>query len=416
MSNHKYYKPALVALLLLLLPLAWFTERRLNVARQTLGLTRVAPLENAPPVLALTTQVLGGFRGLIANVLWIRANELQLSGKYFEMVQLADWITKLQPHMATVWAHQAWNMAYNISVKLPDPSDRWLWVDRGIRLLRDEGLRYNPTEINLYHELSRILHHKVGQNSDSGHMMYKYQVARQVEDILGSGRPDYEELLNPKTEGAKAKVKRLTTELKLDPVIMKEVDDSYGPLEWRLPETQAMYWAAAGMKKVKEGDKLTLRRVIYQSMQLAVQRGRMMENKFDKRMEFGPNIDMIPNANASYERMMKEDPKAKEHIEQGHRNFLIQAVVNLYMFNRLTASQQWFEYLKKKYPDVVWGMPNATLDEYVVHRLTDDFANQGVDKLKGYIEGLLGQYYYNLAIGQEDYAIGLERVAARVWR
>ena len=83
-------------------------------------MTRVEPLENAPPVLAFTTVALGGFRGLIANALWIRANDLQDDDKFFEMAQLADWITKLEPHFAQVWLVQAWNMAYNISVKFKD--------------------------------------------------------------------------------------------------------------------------------------------------------------------------------------------------------------------------------------------------------------------------------------------------------
>src|SRR5499427_138483 len=103
-------------------------QNSLNRARDQLGLTRVKPLENAPPVLAFTTVALGGFRGLIANALWIRASDLQDDGKYFEMVQLADWITALQPHFVTVWVHLAWNMAYNISVKFKDSADRWLWV------------------------------------------------------------------------------------------------------------------------------------------------------------------------------------------------------------------------------------------------------------------------------------------------
>ena len=114
----------------LLLTAAAIMQRALNHQRSDpgLGLTRVAPLENAPPMLAFTTVALGGFRGLIANALWIRANELQNEGKYFEMVQLADWITKLEPTFVQVWIVQAWNMAYNISVKFPDPQDRWRWV------------------------------------------------------------------------------------------------------------------------------------------------------------------------------------------------------------------------------------------------------------------------------------------------
>ena len=99
-------------------------QKALNRDRKELGLTRVEPLDNAPPVLAFTTVALGGFRGLIANALWIRASDLQDEDKFFEMAQLADWITKLEPHYVQVWLVQGWNMAYNISVKFKDFHDR----------------------------------------------------------------------------------------------------------------------------------------------------------------------------------------------------------------------------------------------------------------------------------------------------
>ena len=86
-------------------------QKSLNRDRDQLGLTHMAPLENAPPLLAFTTVALGGFRGLISNFLWIRANDLQQDDKYFEAAQLADWITDLEPHFAQVWIFQGWNMA-----------------------------------------------------------------------------------------------------------------------------------------------------------------------------------------------------------------------------------------------------------------------------------------------------------------
>ena len=69
-----------------------------------------------------------------------------------EMVQLADWITKLEPHIVQVWLVQSWNMSFNISVKFSDHGDRWRWVQRGMELLRDEALRYNPEQPLLYAE------------------------------------------------------------------------------------------------------------------------------------------------------------------------------------------------------------------------------------------------------------------------
>jgi len=95
-------------------------QKSMDRDRVQLGLTISEPLQNAPPMLAFTTVALGGFRGLISNYLWMRANDLQLDDKYLEAAQLADWITDLEPHFATVWVFQAWNMAYNISVKFKE--------------------------------------------------------------------------------------------------------------------------------------------------------------------------------------------------------------------------------------------------------------------------------------------------------
>jgi len=102
MNRSRLYKAALVFALVPLLVLAAFTQARLNRDRVAMGITRGEPLgKTAPPVLVFTTVALGGFRGLIANALWVRAMELQEEDKYFEKVQLADWITKLQPHFIT---------------------------------------------------------------------------------------------------------------------------------------------------------------------------------------------------------------------------------------------------------------------------------------------------------------------------
>ena len=172
-NKTRIYKVALAGLAVIFFCVAAQMQNWLNRERKELGLTRLAPLKNAPPVLAFTTVALGGFRGLIANALWMRATEMQDEDKYFDMVQLVDWITKLEPHFTQVWIEQAWNMAYNISVKFKDPEDRWHWLDRGIKLLRDEGIPLNPDTALLYRELSWLFQHKMGMDLDDAHMTYK---------------------------------------------------------------------------------------------------------------------------------------------------------------------------------------------------------------------------------------------------
>jgi hypothetical protein len=161
---------------------------------------------------------------LISNALWIRASDLQDEDKFFEMVQLADWITKLEPHFSQVWVVQAWNMAYNISVKFKDPEDRWRWLERAIQLLRDDGLRYNPNDVLMYRELAWFFQHKMGANLDDAHLYYKQMWANEMARVFGTNAPNWDELINPQTDDAKKRAALLRDTYKMDPAYMKQID------------------------------------------------------------------------------------------------------------------------------------------------------------------------------------------------
>ncbi|HEY1173987.1 MAG TPA: FKBP-type peptidyl-prolyl cis-trans isomerase [Verrucomicrobiae bacterium] len=414
MTESRLYKPFLLLLALAMLVTSGITQKALNEERTAMGLTRTEPLENAPPMLAFTTVALGGFRGLIANALWLRANDMQQNGKYFEMVQLSDWITKLQPHFAMVWRHQAWNMSYNISIKFPDQKERWMWVVRAIELLRDEGLRFNPHEVQLYHELGWTFQNKIGGNMDDGHMYYKLSWAYEMDQIVGRPPYNFENLINPKTPEDEATRKTLKETYKMDPAYMQSVENIYGPLDWRMPETQAIYWAYTGMQKAGRGmDLMPLRRLIYQSMQLAFHRGRLVLNVADGRADFAPNVDIVEKVSASYAQMLKEE-KNLENIQQGHQNFLKSAVSTLYLYNREAESAKYWAELKRLYPATVEDWKTA--EEYSIWRTTELLANEGGEKYLAVIEGLLVRSYTLLAVGEYDRAAGYERMAQKVWQ
>src|SRR6185369_11525537 len=124
--------------------------------------------------------------------------------------------------------------------------------------------------------------------------------------VFGKGTPNLAELVDPQTDDARARARLLREKFKLDPRRMQEIDRRYGPLEWRLPEAHAIYWATVSLENSRLPDQLPLRRVIYQSMQTAFQRGRLVPNFAEKRFEFGPNLDIIPKVNLAYEQMMAE--------------------------------------------------------------------------------------------------------------
>lgn len=404
-------------------------QKVLNRDREQLGLTRKSALENAPPVLAFTTVALGGFRGLIANMLWIRANDLQQDDKFFEAAQLATWITDLEPSFSQVWVFQAWNMAYNISVKFKDFPDRWRWVERGIELLRDGGLRYNPNDVLIHRELAWFYQHKMGQNLDDANAYYKQQWAGEMAPFFGPEGTNFSELINPTTPEARTNALEFREKYKLDPEFAKKVDEEYGPLDWRLPEAHAIYWGAMGLQKAKEhpdkvkaDDLITLRRIIYQSMLQAFHHGRIIDDPFAKASSLEPNLDLVPKVNDAYETMMKEDEKNRDHIANAHKNFLKDAVYFLYENNHTAAAAKWFKLLGDEYPDknILDGDTNSlprnlTLDEYAVARVQEEVGDTSQVRITGVIEGLIARSYYQLAIGQDDRSLGFKLLARKVY-
>jgi hypothetical protein len=406
-------------------------QKSLNRNRAQLGLTISEPLQNAPPILAFTTVALGGFRGLISNFLWIRSNDLQQDDKFFEAAQLATWITDLEPHFAEVWAYQAWNMAWNISVQFKDFSDRWRWVQHGIELLRDNGLRYNPDDTLLYQQLGWIFQSKMGQNLDDANVYYKSEWADEMTPFFGAKGTNFENLIHPQTAEERTNALVLREKYKIDPVFAQKVDAQYGPLDWRLPEAHAIYWGARGLAaakknpgKVKSEDLITLRRLIYQSMLQEVHHGRIIDNPFNKTYALGPNLDLIPQLNATFEELYAEEtePGQKDGILRAHRNALRDAVYFLYENNRIAEAAKWYKLLGEKYPDkiILDNDPNSfprnlTLDEYAVARVQEEVGDTSQERTTEVVMGLIQNSYVAMAMGQDDRSAGFKLLAGKVY-
>lgn len=165
--------------------------RPINRDREKMQLSAtVEEVKSMPPEIALPTVALAGFRGLAVDYFWMRAEQMKQDGRYYEANQLANWICKLQPRFARVWAFQAWNLAWNISVGTHTAQERWNWVYNGVTLLRDQAIKYNPKAISLYRELGWIFFFKMGDYMDDQHWNYKRRWAAEMHRILGDPPPD----------------------------------------------------------------------------------------------------------------------------------------------------------------------------------------------------------------------------------
>ncbi|MBX3354819.1 MAG: hypothetical protein KF724_03870 [Phycisphaeraceae bacterium] len=166
---------------------------RMLSGAETLGLRYTAdPIEGAPPIIALANAI-GAIRPIVADYLWIKLAKMKEKGQFYEASSLASWITKLQPRFPEVWAFHGHNMAYNISVLTNTPQERWSWVNQGIDLVRNQGLRYNPNDLGLNKELAFWFAHKIDGVSDDAHLFYKREFAREWQYLLGIPPFDQEE-------------------------------------------------------------------------------------------------------------------------------------------------------------------------------------------------------------------------------
>lgn len=149
-------------------------------------------VDGAPPIVAIGTAI-GALRGLIVDYLWIKVTIQKEKGLLYEVMADADLITKLQPRFPEVWSFHGHNMAYNISVMTNTPEERWSWVNAGINLVRDKGIRYNPNDLVLHKELAFWFSHKIDGLADDAHLYYKRQFAREWHYLLGPVPFDYEQ-------------------------------------------------------------------------------------------------------------------------------------------------------------------------------------------------------------------------------
>jgi hypothetical protein len=392
----------------------------LALAAACLGLagTRHAPLArmrgaapsatapaDAPPLVAFTTVALGGFRGLLADALWLRAAHLQDEGRFFELLQLSDWIAKLQPRCSEVWAFHAWNMAYNLSAAMDDPNDRWRWVQNAIRLLRDEGIALNPTDPDLYFELGWLFQNKIGHPMDPAHLYYRRQWAAVTTDLLGGPHPDYARLA-----ADSAAARRLWDALRLTPDLMQALDEAHGPLDWRLPQTHAAYWAWLGSRRARGKPTQACDRLLCQALVDGFLEGRLDFAPRTHRYLATPDPDRFAGVVRAYEASLARRDSPNTRIAL--RNFLREAVLVLHLYGRSAQSREALATLRRRFPSTEWP---ETPDALAQRLLTDGRHPPTRARALAVTEGFFYRATLARAKGEADPARQAEALATAYW-
>lgn len=209
-------------------------------------LSRINPVKT-PSVGTGVVAALGGLRSIASEVVWFRAERLQQQGRFGELVQLSSLLTFLEPHVPEVWLYAAWNLAYNVSLRMPRLEDRWRWVYVGIRLLRDEALFWNPGDPDVCYDLAYMFELKVGHTIDNASHLYRDEWSKIVSDVAKRGA---------------------WHELKMDPKEMALIERDHGVTDWSNPQASALYWALHGLPKADKSQRIRLEQIVRQSKML----------------------------------------------------------------------------------------------------------------------------------------------------
>ncbi len=110
--------------------------------------------------------LLGGFRGIVADYLWNRAEEYKREHDWDRLKQTVNMITKLQPHFLAIWTYQSWNLAYNVAVEWDAPEDKYQWIKQGIQFAQ-QGVAKNQKSPDLVWDTAWYYYHKLGFSDES---------------------------------------------------------------------------------------------------------------------------------------------------------------------------------------------------------------------------------------------------------
>ena len=422
---------------------------------------------DAPPLVVFTTMALGSFRGVVADVLWLRSESMKQSGRYFEMVQLAKWIVDLQPDFPGASAFLAWNLAYNVSVTTSDFEQRWQWVNEGIKLLRDQSIVYNPDDPKLYQELAWIYLHKLGNIFDDANLFYKNKLAIEVMNILGenpdyqllaevpqnrdefairfAGKnifspeiPDYDALyaLFSATEPAalpenflkedpelrrqveySLRADMFQRHFKMKPVIMDQLNKKYGTLDWRVPESFALYWASIGVEKAETPSAgIGCRRIVTISLYESFRYGRLLTIDKDN----FASIIVVPNLNlidSAWQAMadaqeLYADEAGGETFRSAKINFTKEAISILFNYGKYKKAQEYFQKLVAE-DGPQPGAQNA--EQFILLAWQEKIHNSAVKEAAETVSGLIFSSINYLVYGDEDAAAASERLAKDVY-
>ena len=134
------------AVIVILLALIFALQPTLNRRRAKLVYSSQQGIGNL--FLEFPRLTLGGFRGILAMVLWENAESDKNHRRWIPLETDYNAIATLEPYFGSVYIYNAWNQSYNLSAQFHSMSAKYKWVLDGLVYLY-KGEKFVPHNANM---------------------------------------------------------------------------------------------------------------------------------------------------------------------------------------------------------------------------------------------------------------------------
>ena len=245
-----------------------------------------------------------------------------------------------------------------------------------------------------------------------------------------------------------ARAYQLRNVWKLEPEIMEQLNELYGPvdwddpnrhlpLDWRHPDTHALYWAYKGLKVAGREqfstDQAMTDRMINQCLQNLFRQGKLylysatlprQEGEDANSQPAGevravylrPDLRMFKPYNTSTMAILEEykaiNRMTYEAMQIGHRNMLKNAVLAFYQAGHRRQALEIYALLKKLYPSADLS---DSIDVYARDRFREELLDLGLNDAREIIQMYLQEAYFYYSMRDDDQAVILENLAKQAY-
>jgi hypothetical protein len=233
---------------------------------------------------------------------------------------------------------------------------------------------------------------------------------------------------------------------------MQRVSQRYGPIDfqdpnkhfpmdWRHPDSHAIYWALKGLDIAKQDkdreigpEEVNTDRIVLHSLQNLFRYGKIMilqgwENRGQQAQDVSQKAQSVlrkdiylgpdPRVFDSYEKAFRAvyekyatDRSRIESYQNGHRNMLKNAVLVFYQAGLRTEATKIYNELRKRYPLDEF---KVSLEQFAKNRIMEELDGLGITDASEQITSLLINAYGLYAVGDDNAASANEQLAQQVW-